>query len=160
MTYVAAVSIPLVVIDVRSRRLPNVLVMPGYFVAAVTLILVAATSSEFQSSAGAPPLAVVPAALGALISAAAYGLFLWALSIAGGMGMGDVKLAGVLGAAAGLIGPTAAVLSPVLAFVLGGLVSAAILISRRGTRRTRIPFGPFMLAGFWVAVTSGLLLPT
>ena len=144
LAYIAAVTIPLIVIDVRSHRLPNRLVLPGYLVAAVTLVAV-------SLSTGAIPLA-------SLIAAVAYVLFLFALSFAGGMGMGDVKLAGVLGAAAGLVGPSAAILSPLLAFGLGGLASAVVLVTRRGTRATRIPFGPFMLAGFWIAVALGLFL--
>lgn len=146
LAYIAVVTVPLVAIDLRSRRLPNRLVMPGYLVAAGTLTAVSVSSGT---------LPVV-----ALISAAAYVLFLFALSFAGGMGMGDVKLAGVLGAAAGLLGPSVAVISPLLAFGFGGLASAVILITRRGTRTTRIPFGPFMLLGFWIAVALGLLLPT
>lgn len=146
LAYIAVVTVPLVAIDLRSRRLPNRLVMPGYLVAAGTLTAVSVSSGT---------LPVV-----ALISAAAYVLFLFALSFAGGMGMGDVKLAGVLGSAAGLLGSSIAVLSPLLAFGLGGLASAVILITRRGTRTTRIPFGPFMLLGFWIAVALGLLLPT
>lgn len=144
LAYVAAVTIPLIVIDVRSHRLPNRLVLPGYLVAAVTVVAVLASSETIP--------------LTPLISAAAYVLFLFALSFAGGMGMGDVKLAGVLGAAAGLVSPSGAMLSPLLAFGLGGLASAVILVTRRGTRATRIPFGPFMLAGFWIAAALGLVL--
>ena len=144
LAYIAAVTVPLIVIDLRFRRLPNLLVLPGYLVALCTLTAVSLT-------AGAVPVT-------AMVSAGAYGLFLFALSYAGGMGMGDVKLAGVLGAAAGLVGPSAAVLSPLLAFGLGGLVSAVILLTHRGTRATRIPFGPFMLVGFWGAIALGLLL--
>ena len=153
LAYIAAVTVPLFVIDLRSRRLPNRLVMPGYLVGAVTLLLV-------WFVPGASPLSPSTTPVVALISAGAYVLFLFALSFAGGMGMGDVKLAGVLGAAAGLVGPSAAILSPLLAFGLGGLVSAVMLVTRRGTRTTRIPFGPFMLLGFWLAVTLGLLLPS
>lgn len=143
LAYIAAVTVPLVVIDLRSRRLPNRLVLPGYLVASATLTAAWLSSGSFP---------VVP-----LVSTAAYVLFLFALSFAGGMGMGDVKLAGVLGAAAGLVSPSAAILSPLLAFGLGGLVSALILATRRGIRATRIPFGPFMLLGFWGAATLGLL---
>jgi leader peptidase (prepilin peptidase)/N-methyltransferase len=151
--YIAAVTIPLVVIDLRSHRLPNRLVMPGYGVAAVTLLCVMALPA-LPGLPGPPG----PPVLTSLVSAAGYILFLFALSFAGGMGMGDVKLAGVLGAGAGLVSPSVAIASPVLAFVLGGAVSAIILLTRRGTRATRIPFGPFMLLGFWGAVTLGLLL--
>jgi leader peptidase (prepilin peptidase)/N-methyltransferase len=144
LAYVAAVTVPLFAIDLRSRRLPNRLVLPGYLVAALTCTAVGISSGSFP--------------LTALVSACAYGVFLFVLSFAGGMGMGDVKLAGVLGAAAGLVSPAAAILSPLLAFFLGGLVSAVIVGTRRGNRATRIPFGPFMLFGFWLAVALGLLL--
>ncbi|MBK5238681.1 MAG: prepilin peptidase [Actinomycetales bacterium] len=157
LAYIAVVTVPLVAIDLRSRRMPNRLVMPGYLVAIVSLILVWATDGEFSETA--TPAAILSVELTALISGAAYILFLLLLSIAGGMGMGDVKLAGVLGVAAGLLGPSVAVLSPLLAFGVGGLASAVILITRRGTRASRIPFGPFMLLGFWIAVALGLFLP-
>jgi leader peptidase (prepilin peptidase)/N-methyltransferase len=161
--YIAAVTVPLIVIDLRSRRLPNRLVMPGYLVAVATLVAVS-LSSEIAVGADYSSWPVswdilAPAVLTSLISAAAYLLFLFALSFAGGMGMGDVKLAGVLGAAAGLVSPSAAILSPLLAFGSGGLASAVILVTGRGTRATRIPFGPFMLIGLWFAVALGLLLP-
>jgi leader peptidase (prepilin peptidase)/N-methyltransferase len=146
LAYIAAVTVPLAVIDVRSRRLPNRLVLPGYLVASATLAAVGLSSPASTSI------------VTALIAAAAYLLFLFVLSWAGGMGMGDVKLAGVLGAAAGLVSPSAAILSPLLAFGFGGLASAVLLVTRRGTRATRIPFGPFMLFGFWIAVALGLLL--
>lgn len=164
LAYIAAVTIPLIMIDVRSRRLPNLLVLPGYLVAAATLVAVSVSSGiavgADHSLGPVSSATLAPAVLTSLVSAVAYVLFLFALSFAGGMGMGDVKLAGVLGAAAGLIGPSAAILAPVLAFGLGGLASAVILITRRGTRGTRIPFGPFMLIGFWLAAAMGLLLPT
>jgi len=150
LAYITAVTIPLIVIDLRSRRLPNRLVMPGYLVAAGALTAVSVSSGILSG----------PAVVTALVSAVAYVLFLFVLSFAGGMGMGDVKLAGVLGSAAGLLSPSVAVISPLLAFGFGGLASAVILITRRGTRSTRIPFGPFMLLGFWIAVALGLLLPT
>ena len=158
LAYIAAVTVPLFVIDIRSRRLPNRLVLPGYLVAAVSLVLVGATHGDL--SATVIPWSVFSAELIALISGGAYMLFLLLLSLTGGMGMGDVKLAGVLGIAAGLVDPTVSALSPLLAFGLGGLASAVILIARRGTRTSRIPFGPFMLLGFWIAVALGLLLPS
>jgi leader peptidase (prepilin peptidase)/N-methyltransferase len=79
-----------------------------------------------------------------------------------------VKLAGLLGGAAGLIAAPVAILSPVLAFIAGGVASLIVLISSFAkrtdlplkqawavTKETKIPFGPFMLLGFWVA----MLLP-
>ena len=62
--------------------------------------------------------------------------------------MGDVKLAALIGLAAGAATPDAAV----AAFLLGG-VAASIALVRRG-RGVRIPFGPWLLAGYWVALIA------
>ena len=136
--YVAVASIPLAWIDVREHRLPNVWVLPGYIVLLVALGGVWISSGEF------PALAVG--------SSLAYFAFMFLLSLIGGMGMGDVKVAGVLGGAAGLLGVTAAVLSPVVGFIAGGVVSLVFMVATQAGRKARIPFGPFMLLGFWVAV--------
>jgi len=69
--------------------------------------------------------------------------------------MGDVKLAGVLGGAAGVVSTQAALAAPLVAFVLGGVVSLVAWGVTRSSR-TRVPFGPMMLAGFWIAVLIGL----
>jgi leader peptidase (prepilin peptidase)/N-methyltransferase len=137
--FVAAATPALCRSDVLERRLPNRIVLPGLVVAA------ASTASGWFVSGELPVVA--------LLSGAGYFTFLFALGLAGGMGMGDVKLGGVLGLAAGLLGPSAAVLSPVLAFTAGGIGGVVALMLRVRS----IPFGPFMLAGFWAAVVlSGL----
>ena len=138
LIYLAAVTPTLCAIDAAERRLPNRLVLPGYLVAAAGILAHWIVTREV--------------ALVALVSGAAYFVFMLAFGVAGGMGMGDVKLAGVLGLCAGLLGPTAAIVSPVAAFVLGGVAALAAL---RGGRGASIPFGPFMLAGFWIAVVVG-----
>jgi leader peptidase (prepilin peptidase)/N-methyltransferase len=137
LIYLAAVTLPLTWIDLRQHRLPNLLVVPGY------AALLASLAWVWVESASFPWLP--------LVAAAGYFVFLCVLSYAGGMGMGDVKLAGVLGGAAGLVSAQAALASPVLAFVLGGVGSLAAWAITRSSQ-TRIPFGPMMLAGFWIAV--------
>lgn len=135
LVYLAAVTPALSAIDVLERRLPDRLVLPGYLVASAAIVAHWIVSGEF---------AVV-----AIVSGAVYFVFMLAFGLSGGMGMGDVKLAGVLGLAAGLLGPVPAVVSPVVAFVLGGIAAVGALRSGRGAS---IPFGPFLLAGFWIAV--------
>ncbi|MDO4239186.1 A24 family peptidase [Micrococcus sp.] len=73
----------------------------------------------------------------------------------GGLGMGDVKLAGGLGSYAGVAGPDAVVMAGVLAILLGGLTALALMVLRRATRATALPFGPAMVAGAGVAVFLG-----
>jgi leader peptidase (prepilin peptidase)/N-methyltransferase len=72
-----------------------------------------------------------------------------------GMGFGDVKLAGVLGMYLGYLGWGHLFAGTFLAFLLGGLWSIALLAARRGTLKSSIPFGPFMLAG----TAAAMLLP-
>ncbi|MEO8528381.1 MAG: A24 family peptidase [Pseudolysinimonas sp.] len=138
--YVAAVAPELTRFDLTQHRLPNRLVVPGLIVG----VLAAAGS---WLTTGHPPL--VP-----LIAAAAYGGVLFVLAIGGGMGMGDVKLAAVLG----LASPTSviAIASPLLAFTLGGVVALVVLIVRG--RGSRIAFGPFLLAGFVGALAAAAVL--
>jgi leader peptidase (prepilin peptidase)/N-methyltransferase len=132
--YLAAVTPWLIWYDVRDHRLPNVLVAPGIGVGLLSC------AGEWMVSGRVP---VVPLAAGV-----AYAGFLLVLNLFGGMGMGDVKLAAALGLASWNL--SVAVLSPVVAFLVGGLVSVVMLIA--GRRGHRIAFGPFLLGGFWAAV--------
>ena len=138
LVYLAAVTPTLCAIDAVERRLPNSLVLPGYLVAAAGIVAHWIVSGEFSKVA--------------VVSGVLYFVVMLAFAVAGGMGMGDVKLAGVLGLSAGLVSATAAVVSPLVAFVLGGIAAIGAL---RGGRGASIPFGPFLLAGFWVAVVVG-----
>jgi len=135
--YLAAVSPALTRIDLTEHRLPNRLVLPGYAAATATVVLAWATT------------ALVP--LPALVAGVAYFAFLLLLNLVGGMGMGDVKLGGVLGLILGTISADAAMLGPMLAFLSGGVAALVLLIVRR-RRGTRMPFGPFLLLGFWAAL--------
>jgi leader peptidase (prepilin peptidase) / N-methyltransferase len=140
--YLAVLTAPLTSTDIALHRLPNRLVVPGYVFALVGVAL---------SGAIGGTLPVV-----ALAAGAAYFVFLLLMNLAGGMGMGDVKLAGVLGLGLGLVSAGAAVAGLVLAFLLGGTAGAASMLAQRSGPRTRIPFGPFLLAGYWASVALAL----
>jgi leader peptidase (prepilin peptidase) / N-methyltransferase len=83
---------------------------------------------------------------------AALFLFLAALAYPGGMGMGDVKLALLLGFALGRTVPVA-----LLVGMISALVPAVVLYARHGSaaRKMRIPFGPFLAFGGVVALFAG-----
>jgi leader peptidase (prepilin peptidase)/N-methyltransferase len=81
--------------------------------------------------------------------------FLLAFISPRGMGMGDVMLAGVLGLFLGSLGWGQLAVGAGAAFVLGGLFSIILLITRRVGRKGGIPFGPWMLLGAWVGVFAG-----
>lgn len=134
LLYLAMVTPALVSWDVRYRRLPNRLVVPGIVVGSACIGLNWAMTRS-------PPIAP-------LVAGAGIAVFLLLVHVTGGMGMGDVKLGLALGLAAWT--PLIGVAAPVIAFLAGGVVSA-VHLARRGRGGT-IAFGPFLLLGFWVAV--------
>lgn len=143
--YLGAISVALLLIDLDTRRLPNVIVLPGYIVGVVLLAIAAALRLEFSS--------LLSAAIGGAALFAFY--LLLALIRPGGMGLGDVKLAGVLGLFLGWTGWGALLVGVFSAFLLGGIFSIVLMIARRAGRRTAIPFGPWMLIGCWIGVFFG-----
>lgn len=140
--YVAATAPELARVDLAEHRLPNRIVVPG-------LVVGLAAAAGSWATTGVPP--VVP-----LVAALAYGGLLFLFALFGGMGMGDVKLAAVLGLASPT--PAIAIASPVLAFLTGGVAAVVVLVVRG--RGARIPFGPFLLLGYAGAlVVTALLRP-
>ena len=121
--------------DLERRIVPNRVVLPS---AAAVLAL--------QTAAHPSP----EWALGAL--GAAGFLLLAALAYPGGMGMGDVKLALLIGALLGKTTPVGIMLGLLLA-----LVPSVVLLARHGARARRlaIPFAPFLAAGALVALFAG-----
>lgn len=69
--------------------------------------------------------------------------------------MGDVKLAGVIGLVLGWVGWSALAVGALAAFLLGGLAAAILIVARRASRTSGIPFGPWMLGGAWVGILLG-----
>jgi leader peptidase (prepilin peptidase) / N-methyltransferase len=132
----AALAPVLTVTDLRWRRLPDRLTLPAYPAAALLL------------AAGA--LAIPDGGrrfLSALAGLAAAWLFfaLLALIRPGGLGWGDVKLSGVLGLYLGWLGPAAVAAGLLGAFALAALAGLGLIAAGRATRKSQLPFGPFML---------------
>ncbi len=143
--YLAAISIALALIDIDVHRLPNAIVLPSYGVTAVLLLLPAAVDGRWDD--------LLRAVVSAGVLFAVY--FLLVFIHPAGMGFGDVKLAGVLGAYLGWISWGALAVGGFLGFLLGGVYGAVLLLLRRAGRKSAIPFGPFMLIGALVAVFAG-----
>lgn len=142
--YLAAVAPELVWIDAREHRLPNRMVVPGILVALGAAVL------SWVVSGHAP---VVPVAA----AVATSGLLLL-FGLGGGVGMGDVKLAVLIGLASPT--PAIAVLAPLAAFLLGGIAASVVLVrgvaAGRGfdDKRQHVAFGPFLLAGYVASVVA------
>lgn len=143
--YLGAISVALAMIDIDVHRLPNALVLPSYGVAAVLLLLAAALTGEWAS--------LLRAGLGGAALFAVY--FLLAFIYPAGMGFGDVKLAGVLGIYLGWLGWGVLLVGGFLGFLLGGVMGAALMAVNKAGRKSKIPFGPFMLAGALIAILVG-----
>lgn len=143
--YLAAVGVALVVIDLAVHRLPDRLTLPSYGVVAALLLGASAVSGEWG--------ALLRALIGAIVLYGAY--YLLAVAVPGGMGFGDVKLAGVLGAVLAWSGWAPLIVGAFLGFAYGGVISLGLLVTRRVDRRTRVPFGPFMVAGALTALVLG-----
>jgi leader peptidase (prepilin peptidase)/N-methyltransferase len=143
--YLAAIAVALTLIDLDVHRLPDAIVLPSYPVAGVLLGTAALLDGE--------PGTLLRAALGGVALLAFY--LVLVLVYPSGMGLGDVKLAGVLGMYLGFLGWGPLVVGAFLAFLLGGLVGGLLMVLRRAGRKSRIPFGPFMLVGAGIAIFVG-----
>jgi leader peptidase (prepilin peptidase)/N-methyltransferase len=143
--YLAAVSVALGLIDLDTHRLPDSIVLPGYVVGAALFTVVSILSGDYS--------ALLRAAVGMASLWAAY--LLMALAYAGGMGLGDVKLAGLLGMFLGWTGWGSLAIGAFAAFLMGGLYSLALLAAGKASRKSGIPFGPWMLAGAWTGILAG-----
>jgi leader peptidase (prepilin peptidase)/N-methyltransferase len=143
--FLAAIGVPLAVIDLREHRLPNWLTLPAYPVAGALLGL--AAISDQDSERAWRSLA------GMAILIGFYDLI--ARINPAGMGYGDVKFSGVLGLYLGWAGWDALVLGTLAAFAAGAVVGLVLLITRKARVSSSIAFGPFMLAGAVVGILAG-----
>lgn len=138
--YLAVATPLLTVIDVREHRLPHGIVLPGYGAAALGVAAAAADGRD----------------LGPILACGVAGIALFgALVMTGGMGMGDATLAGLLAFATALVSPEAAFSALLVALVLGAI--AAVVAARQS--RAALPFGPFLLAGYWVTLAASSATP-
>lgn len=138
----AILTMPLVLTDIAVQRLPNALTYSG--------ILAGTASSIITSIAQGSVKPFTYSILIAIISGLAF-LILNLLS-RGGMGMGDVKLAAMLGTLLSPFGWSTLVAAFIFAFFLGAIIGLVLLASKKATKKTLIPFGPYMLIGAWAAV--------
>ena len=130
--------VPIVVIDLERRLIPNLITGP-----AAVAALVAALALDADR---------VPELL--LAGAIAGGFFLLAaLAYPRGMGMGDVKLAGLLGLCLGRAVAPALMIALIAGVVVGGVVIARL--GARAGRKTAVPFGPFLALGGAIALFAG-----
>ena len=150
--------IVLFITDYEHFLLPNIVTYPGILLAAAVALL--ATLLQYRLSwavffAGQDFMAIFNNYFLSALAGGVAGALLLLLVVVlsrGGMGMGDVKLAGLLGLMAGF--PLVFV-ALFVAIWAGGLVAVALLISGRKKRREMLPFGPFLCIGGLAALLWG-----
>ena len=133
-----SLGLALLAIDWEFQILPDVLTLPG---------LVAGLALSVFSVRRTPLSAALGAALGA------GGLYLLAflyekIAKQEGMGLGDVKMLGMIGA---FLGPSGVIVTVLLASLSGSVIGVTLILARGGDGKTRLPFGVFLAAGSMAA---------
>jgi len=138
----ALAAVVLAATDARVKRLPNAVVLPLYPITIAILGLAFLTDSHHGS--------LTRSLLAMLALATAF--YLLALASPSSLGLGDVKLVGVLGLLLGWLSWEAVVTGVFLGFVVASVAGLALLLTRRAGRKDTIPFGPYLLLGALLAL--------
>jgi leader peptidase (prepilin peptidase)/N-methyltransferase len=139
-----ALMLAVALIDARWRIVPNRIVYPALLVALGVLI---------TGHLAAAPVDAVRGLIGLAVYAGP--LFLVALVLPQGMGMGDVKLAALIGLVLGSLGLAYVAVAAGFGIVVGGLGAVVAMAVFRLGRKQHIPFGPFLAGGAAAAALAG-----
>jgi leader peptidase (prepilin peptidase)/N-methyltransferase len=137
----ALAGLVLAALDQRTHRLPDAVVFPAHGAVAVLLAAASALAGD--------PAATVRAGAAAAVT---FGVFYLLALVPSGLGYGDAKLAGLLGTTLGWCGWPTLLNGILVGFCLGGAGAVVLLVTRRASWRTRLAYGPFLLAGALVAL--------
>lgn len=142
LTGLALISAWLIYVDLRDHKLPGAVVRPAWIGTGCLLGAAALMSGE----------------PGRLVGMIGGSLGMWLVYLLlrgaskGALGLGDVRLAGMLGTVLGFVSVWNVLWGIVLGFVVGGLIAVVLLMTRRVSTTDRVPFGPAMLAGATLAL--------
>lgn len=145
MLWFVAVAIALFLIDIDVRKVPNAIVLPSWAVVAAGFALTAAVQADFGN--------LGRSLLAGLAMGGAY--LVLALIYPAGMGMGDVKLAVLLGLVLGWFGWSQVVVGFFAGFLFGAVWGIGAMIVGRAGRKSTVPFAPFMILGAVFALVFG-----
>jgi leader peptidase (prepilin peptidase)/N-methyltransferase len=144
MAFYACLFIIIFVIDLEHGLILNKVIYPSLVVALLLALLPRPWLTQWIVTG------IANAAIGGAIG---FALFLLIAVISrGGMGWGDVKLAGLIGLATGF---PLVFLSIIMGAILGGIVAVAMVIAKKRQRRQTIPFGPFLVVAAMITLLWG-----
>ncbi len=127
----------LIPVDQAVLRLPDAIVWPTTAAVLGMLLVAAAVTGEWER--------LTTAVLAMLVVGLGYFVLAWCAPSS--MGLGDVKLSLVLGLALGWFGWPAALFGILGGFLLFALVAIVLLVARRTSMQSDLPFGPWMILG-------------
>jgi prepilin signal peptidase PulO-like enzyme (type II secretory pathway) len=145
LCYLAVAGLALAFIDARHRRLPDVLTLPSYPIALILLSVAALFVPDGGRRLG----------YGLAGMAAAWLFFvLQAFIYPAGVGWGDVKLSGTLGLYLGWFGARALLVGLLGGYLLAAVTGIGLLLAGRATRKSMLPFGPFLLVSTMAVILA------
>lgn len=141
----AGVTLTLVITDVDEKLIPNKVLFPGGATAIVLLVIEAAVSGRLDR--------IVPS----FLAGAGYYLVFFGVHLLNreGFGMGDVKLAFLLGFVTMFDSLRIFLLAVFFTGFIGGIPAIALLLTRRVGPKYALPYGPAMVLGAWAAIAFG-----
>ncbi|GLI26852.1 hypothetical protein ARHIZOSPH14_10940 [Agromyces rhizosphaerae] len=138
----AGTGIAMSLVDLAEQRLPNRMLGPSLVIVGTLLLVAGVATASWWS--------LLWALVGGIAMFAFY--LIIAVIAPNGMGMGDVKLAFVVGLVVGYLGWALWILGLFLGIFVGGVFAVVALAARRVTLRGHIPFGPAMVVGAVLAL--------
>lgn len=137
-------------VDFELYIIPNRIVYPAGFICLALLTLAAWGTGNWHSLKTA------------LLSAVGCWLFMLVVHLISpkGMGFGDVRLSALIGLLLGWISPARAIAALIYGFGLGAIVGIVLMLLSRASRKTAIPFGPFLAMGAYLAIFVQLFAST
>jgi leader peptidase (prepilin peptidase)/N-methyltransferase len=143
LAFVAGV-IALAAVDFERFLLPRAIFYPTFVLVLALLLLAAAITGRWGRLGVAIACAAAAFAVFFIIN------FVWPA----GLGFGDVRLAALLGLALGWLGPWYVVVGFLISCLLGALLGLGLMLAGKASRKTALPFGVFLGAGFIIALLT------
>jgi leader peptidase (prepilin peptidase)/N-methyltransferase len=141
--YLALTAWPLAKTDILQRRLPNKYVLPAFPITLLGQVAAGVTSGIWSNM------------LWAFFSMVITFLVSLGVNRLGLLGMGDVKLMAAMSLALGWYSVTLPVLAVLISFFVAGIVALALLVLGKIKPGGSMPLGPYLIAGFFGAITAG-----